>query len=299
VGAQILTEPLLNIPESVRVTARDDTGAFFAPLSSIAPEVLVADWLDYSKSHDRARRLERYTTLANKKVLEIGVGYAVNLAAWIKAFEIDGYGVEPASQGFDRSYAAATELFKANNLDPSRIIDAPGEALPFPDASFDIVYSANVLEHVNDPEAVLREALRVVKPGGLIHMEIPNYLSYFEGHYMVPMPPALFRPMLKLWLRLLDRDPSFVDTLQLINPFWCARTVRKLKSAYPADLISLGESEFLHRLAEPLRFEAGATQSRLAATIRGLQSLNLGNWIGRLFVLLRAHYPIYMTLRRT
>jgi hypothetical protein len=37
---------------------------------------------------------------------------------------------------------------------------------------------------------------RVLRPGGLLHMEMPNYLSYFEGHYLVFQPPIIWKPML-------------------------------------------------------------------------------------------------------
>jgi ubiquinone/menaquinone biosynthesis C-methylase UbiE len=49
------------------------------------------------------------------------------------------------------------------------------EKLPFPDGSFDFVYSAFVFEHLDKPEEVLQEALRVLKPGGKLLIIAPNY----------------------------------------------------------------------------------------------------------------------------
>ncbi|MDP6943478.1 MAG: class I SAM-dependent methyltransferase, partial [Myxococcota bacterium] len=50
------------------------------------------------------------------------------------------------------------------------------ERLPFADASFDMVTCQTVLMHVADPEAVLREMLRVLRPGGLLVAVEPNNL---------------------------------------------------------------------------------------------------------------------------
>ena len=126
------------------------------------------------------------------------------------------------------------------------MLNTTGETLPFPDESFDIVYSANVLEHTERPQQVVAEALRVLRPGGLFHMEMPNHLSYFEGHYMVVMPPLVWKAILPWWIKwVIRRDPAFTHTLRTeINPIWCRRTVRELSKIYPLELISLGEEEF-------------------------------------------------------
>ena len=47
-------------------------------------------------------------------------------------------------------------------------------ALPFRDAAFDRVYCSEVLEHVLDPEAVVREMHRVLAPGGIAVISVPN-----------------------------------------------------------------------------------------------------------------------------
>jgi len=49
-----------------------------------------------------------------------------------------------------------------------------GFALPFPDTSFDLVTSFQVLEHVPDPVAFLRELARVARPGGQVILATPN-----------------------------------------------------------------------------------------------------------------------------
>jgi len=51
---------------------------------------------------------------------------------------------------------------------------ALGERLPFADCTFDAVVCSEVLEHVEDPDAVIAEASRVLRPGGVFVFSLPN-----------------------------------------------------------------------------------------------------------------------------
>lgn len=286
------------VPQSVRDAARDSFGEYFAEISGCNAEASVIDQLDTSKAFLHYESLQRRTSLEGKKLLEIGSGYGTNLAVFVKDCGVDGYGVEPDGEGFGRSYASSRELFAANGLDPERIAPAVGEKLPFADASFDVIYSSYVLEHVQDPVKVLREAVRVLKPGGTAVFELPNHLSYFEGHYFVFMPPLVFN-FLPFWVKLLGRDPEFARTLRTeINPIWCRRTVKKINQDYPVRLVTLGQKDFLDRLARPYQFEMQRVAGKVGFAMRVVQKVNLGNWIGRTIVALQGFYPIEMVLQK-
>jgi len=292
--------PQIIVPDELLEIATHSLGAFFEPLSKIDRHIIANEFLDYAKSFKRAEILKRYTPLESRKLLEIGSGFGTNLAVWLKYYGVDGWGVEPGGEGFNQGYIASRKLLAANGLDPDRVLNTSGEALPFPDESFDIVYSANVLEHTGRPRQVVAEALRVLRPGGLFHMEMPNHLSYFEGHYMVAMPPLVWKPILPWWIKwVVRRDPFFTHTLRTeINPIWCRRTIRELAKTYPLELISLGEGEFLERLSQPFVFETQMVQGRLQRMLGLMKKLNAGNWLGHLIVGLQGHYPIYMTIRK-
>lgn len=294
------TDRSIVIPAEVVEAARQSIGEFFKPIANADPEANIQDFLDTSKSFKRAAIIERYTPLRGKKVLEVGSGFGTNLAMWIKHFDIDGYGVEPSSTGFDAGYLGSLKVLAANGIDPTRIIDSTGESLPFPDESFDLVYSANVLEHTDNPERTLRESVRLLRRGGVLHMEMPNFLSYFEGHYLIFMPPIVWKPILPWLVKwIYRRDPAFARTLRTqINPLWCERTVREINKTYPLHLLSRGEELFLDRLSNAFHFEMNTVATRLGTVLRVMQTANKGNWIGRAIVGLNGYYPIYLTLRK-
>ncbi len=105
-------------------------------------------------------------------ILDIGCGAGI-LA---NALAQDGHRVF----GIDLS-EASLNLAKENDLTASvdyRLADAC--ALPFEDGLFDAVSAMDVLEHVETPERLIREAARVLKPGGIFffHTFNRNFLTY-------------------------------------------------------------------------------------------------------------------------
>jgi SAM-dependent methyltransferase len=80
-----------------------------------------------------------------------------------------------------------------------RLVQADAAELPLESGQFDLVFSFNAFEHFSQPDAAFREALRVVRPGGLIHLHFgPLYLSPFGLHVFhmlgVPYCHLLFPP---------------------------------------------------------------------------------------------------------
>jgi SAM-dependent methyltransferase len=62
------------------------------------------------------------------------------------------------------------------------ILNAAGEHLPFPDESFDLVLSHEVLEHVQDDRLALTEIARILRTGGRLALFVPNRGYPFETH---------------------------------------------------------------------------------------------------------------------
>jgi len=143
--------------------------------------------LDFD-AHARARyRLEphifdfaNFQSARGLRVLEIGVGMGADYLEWLKA------GAQPT--GIDLSMASVEKARQrcqmAGYQADLRVADA--EQLPFPDNSFDVVYSYGVMHHSPNTPQCVREALRVLKPGG-------------QARIMVYHHPSLTGAM--LWLR--------------------------------------------------------------------------------------------------
>lgn len=67
----------------------------------------------------------------------------------------------------------------------SSFVVGRAEALPFASCSFDLVLALDVLEHLDDDTAGLREISRLLKPGGLLLLTVPALPSLWGGHDIV------------------------------------------------------------------------------------------------------------------
>lgn len=105
---------------------------------------------------------------------------------------IDGCGVGTYAAKIRERYTPHVEAFdieadrikEAVQHTPNALI-AAAEAVPYADNTFDTILSHEVLEHVLDDRAAVKEMVRVLKPGGRIIIFAPNRWYPFEthGHY--------------------------------------------------------------------------------------------------------------------
>jgi SAM-dependent methyltransferase len=110
-----------------------------------ASEIVVAELLEFGKIGPAAR------------VLEIGCGTAAQLARLVEVTGCAGWGVEPSAEMRRRAARAPRLAVQAGSA----------EQLPFPDGSFHLAFSVNVIHHVAGRAAYCAEAFRVLRPGGL------------------------------------------------------------------------------------------------------------------------------------
>lgn len=103
---------------------------------------------------------------AGKKVLDVGCGPLPYAAIFMNC---DIFGLEPLLSAFKE---LGFPLGDPTYSDKITYIEAPAENIPVDDNSFDVVISVNAIDHVEDFPAAAREICRVIKPDGILHIEV-------------------------------------------------------------------------------------------------------------------------------
>ena len=134
----------------------------------------VYDWTFGVVSTAGRRHAVDVINQSSGRVLEVGVGTGLSLPRYGKHLEIVGVDIAPEMLEKARSRVAAQNLDHVTGLHE---MDAGN--LQFPDNSFDTVVAMYVITVVPDPEQVMRELARVVKPGGQVLLV--NHFSQEEG----------------------------------------------------------------------------------------------------------------------
>jgi len=111
--------------------------------------------------------------------LEIGCGSGFQsalLSGQVKeliATDMPSFNLRTHSLGI----GVANELLAKLDVGNVRLVSCSGECLPFPDDTFDLIFSMAVLEHIDDKASALQEMFRVSKPGGMVIFCVPTYMS--------------------------------------------------------------------------------------------------------------------------
>ncbi|MEX0650108.1 MAG: class I SAM-dependent methyltransferase [Candidatus Andersenbacteria bacterium] len=255
-------------------------------------EKLARDWLDETRDLDRWKLIERLLPidLKKSKTLEIGSGVGTFVMAGVRqGLSVDG--IEPVKELVELN----NERLQQEGISADVRVGT-GEHLPYPDQSYDLATSFQVLEHVDDPQQVINESLRVLRPGGYIFFIIPSYHSFWEGHYGIFWWPNLhrYKPLMSRYIRLMRRDPAYADTLNFITPQLLHEAVSK--APIKANIENLGYEVWRERLYK--KMPAWGYTSRLLRVVEIARKLRLLKIVEVLGKRWEFYTPIIFVCRR-
>jgi len=128
----------------------------------------------------------------------------------------DVYGVDPAKWKHQFNLMKIKENgYPIEWID--RIFSGVGEKLPFTDGTFNIISTYQTLEHVQSHKKCFEEFKRVLKQGGYLFIKCPDYTSFFEGHYRIPMLPFMNRLLFNFYLKILKKPTKGLKTINYIS----------------------------------------------------------------------------------
>jgi SAM-dependent methyltransferase len=175
---------------------------------------------------------------AKGRILDWGAGDG-NLVRLLNENGFAASGIDPYSPGSNEKTIFKTTIHKA----------------PFDDQYFDGIIGSHILEHVRNPIESIRSALRLLKPGGIFIIEVPNICSFqfrlFQSRWQpleVPFHlnhfnPASLRTVLKKKFNLNVLKISFFSHrvspsafLLSLFPFFAPKLMRQKKGYYPTPI---------------------------------------------------------------
>jgi len=157
-------------------------------------------------NHRTLRRLSDVGNAARGRLLEVGVGNG----SLLTAARTEGY----SSSGCDMSASACRRIGRTAGIN---VYCGPLQSFPGHDV-FDVIVMNHVLEHVANPAALLNAARRRLRPGGLLHLAVPNVGSWearwpgwnsYEPYHLLYFTPDT--------LQIAARNAGF-DILTVVTP---------------------------------------------------------------------------------
>ena len=109
------------------------------------------------------------------RILDMGCGEGRHAITAYMLKEVDSVGVDLSLEDLKTTAERFAEFSEENCAKSLVLSAADGKHLPFGDESFDKVICSEVLEHIPDYPAVLKEIVRVLRTGGILAISVPRF----------------------------------------------------------------------------------------------------------------------------
>jgi 2-polyprenyl-3-methyl-5-hydroxy-6-metoxy-1,4-benzoquinol methylase len=137
--------------------------------------------------------------LRGRDVLDVGCGWGgkmVHFAEHTGLKHITGFDLPGVFKT-----EVADQFARSKGVTNCRFLTGYAESMPVEDHAYDVILMEDVMEHVADPELVLRECVRVLRPGGTLIVKFPSFIS-MRAHHLdraIGMPGAHRLLSMKTW----------------------------------------------------------------------------------------------------
>lgn len=165
--------------------------------------------------------------LQSKAVLEIGFGSGVALFSFSRDSQL--YGIEVSESAVQSARSRALRI----GFQQAEFVHSMETTLPWGDERFDVVIASHVLEHVADTTMLMREIVRVLKPGGRAVILVPINERFQDPKHVRQFTPQSLRTLVRT--HGLDVLASLENELlfYLVERFYFGEWNRRLKFVGP------------------------------------------------------------------
>ncbi len=183
--------------------------------------------------------------MRGKKILDIGCGKGgVAIACGLKGAIVYGFDTDR------NEISIAKKRIETSGINDVFVFISNAEKMPFQDNYFDLVTVTGVLEHVNNLEKVIKEIIRVVKPGGYCYITTPNPFYPREGHYKIFYIPFLPKKIGEIYLKLRGFNPDFFMKY-VTYPYPSFNKINRIFEENGTQVQNITERDILVKLKDP------------------------------------------------
>jgi len=128
------------------------------------------------------QRFAPFMSFDGKVVMDLGCNRGYLLDAFLREQKFKAIGVDISLEAIEEGRTKAGDRIE--------FVQSTSTSIPVPDASVDIIYSIDTIEHLSHPREILLECERILRPGGLVLVDYYPWLGPYGTHLtdIIPFP---------------------------------------------------------------------------------------------------------------
>lgn len=207
-------------------------------------------------------------SVVDKRILEVGCGASSN------AVELARRGANVFVLDFSPYALETTRRFAEESGVSLLSIQADAEYLPVADDSVDVIYSQGLVEHFLPPDQLMKEQVRVVKPGGFVLVDVPQLFSLHTIIKKISMS-------LNRWPYDWERNYSEEQLRELLERFGLEPVAAYAHGILPPVHFGMNIIKFLRDLGHKMTYRESEVGGEVTLPAGGLKFKFQRSWLAR------------------